>query len=832
MNPVDVDLHLFAIGKFLDGKGKKPSEEQHNRIVAFIEAEMAAHPDEADLKTTLNSVKTMWDVVQTSMPPTKAGENRGDVHEDVEKIGTALGKKHGMSKAGRALKKAVNSSRTDADKIRKLASGKNAGKEESNNYGVPGPRSVAIALAEKNIYKTVKEPENRRRNERVYQYMEGFYVPAEELIAANAHTEWVTAWEKIRDMSTDKDTIDTAEKALRKGPTQGFINEVIDQIRRTTFVDPDTINPGGYIPFANGLLNLNTRKLEPFTPELFFVYGVNAEYINRPILIDEIPQFYRFMASVFDEHSLALVLSYFGYTLYPGFPVHKVLLILGRERVGKGTAVRILRGLLGSGYGSIQLSKLLVADRFMFTGIIGKKVLVDAEIKRTFRKGTDKDWKAFNELFGSDAVQYEAKGQEGVDYVSKAKGIFIGNLPFFHVDNAAAASRILLVETRNEKPKKVITDLDDKILGAERNEIAVFLIQALFSLIDAEFHFPDELDTETTMEKLDLLADPVANFIEERVETVEGVDEPADDVYHAFLEWCNLKGIPSLTSQTFKSKFGFTFKKKITGPRGNRIYVFSDCSLAKSEIGIDRQEKLNAGSNEVDHGNIAPESLKNTGFEDWFKRDQHGYNNPDARKHEHEIHERYNKDHVPKLITENDSPETGEILPPANTKCVINLHGKTENPPNFDENNAQNEEKSSDSNDLKKTPGTQDTVAFNEKNAETSDHGSEKITKSQPDPANSAETPVPDAISNENPVTIDQGKDMIGQLLNPGYHVSHADSGTSINGKFFKIAVTKPVDVENNDRLLRQLQTSGFRLANTGAIGPLIFMAPLRREGT
>ena len=80
-------------------------------------------------------------------------------------------------------------------------------------------------------------------------------------------------------------------------------------------------------------------------------------------------------------------------------------------------------------------------------------------------------------------------------------------------------------------------------------------------------------------------------------------------------------------------------------------------------------------------------------------------------------------------------------------------------------------------------------------------------------------------------ITLDQGKDIMGQLLALNYHVIPNDSGPSINGKFFKIAVTKPVDAENYDRLVRQLSAMGFKLANTGAIGPLIFTAPLRRDG-
>ena len=93
------------------------------------------------------------------------------------------------------------------------------------------------------------------------------------------------------------------------------------------------------------------------------------------------------------------------------------------------------------------------------------------------------------------------------------------------------------------------------------------------------------------------------------------------------------------------------------------------------------------------------------------------------------------------------------------------------------------------------------------------------------------ETPIPDAIPDGISTTLADGNDIMGQLLTLNYHVIPNDSGPSIDGKFFKIAVTKPADAENHDRLLRQLNASGFKLANTGAIGPLIFTAPLRSDG-
>jgi len=84
---------------------------------------------------------------------------------------------------------------------------------------------------------------------------------------------------------------------------------------------------------------------------------------------------------------IALVLSYLAYTFYPDFPAHKVLLIIGRERIGKGSLVRALMGLMPKGSGSISLAKIITVERFQFQGVEGKNLLVDIEKRRKFRKG-------------------------------------------------------------------------------------------------------------------------------------------------------------------------------------------------------------------------------------------------------------------------------------------------------------------------------------------------------------------------------------------------------------------------------------------------------------
>ncbi len=117
-------------------------------------------------------------------------------------------------------------------------------------------------------------------------------------------------------------------------------------------------------------------------------------------------------------------MSYPVYTLYPDFPVHTFLFIIGYERIGKGSLLRVLMGLMPKGSGSISLSRILTAERFQSQGVEGKNLLVDMETRRKFRKGAILEWSAFTNLFGKDVLSIEPKGHEAHDYISKAKKYF------------------------------------------------------------------------------------------------------------------------------------------------------------------------------------------------------------------------------------------------------------------------------------------------------------------------------------------------------------------------------------------------------------------------
>jgi len=718
--------------------------------------------------------------------------------------------------------------------------GKRHGGKHESDIEMPGWAAVADAIKRKYRVRTI--PELGTDKENIYYYNGQIYERAEEILKSEAHAIYVRSWTEILNRTTDPKVSEALESALRKGPSTGDINEVLNNLRRTT-LSYDQMNPDSHIPFLNGLLNLKTRTLEPFSPDLFFTYQVNANLLSRYVTLRDVPLFNSLLNGVFYEPVIPMALSYCAYAFRPDFPVHKTLFILGRERIGKGTFVRVLQGLMPKGSGSFSLARILTGERFQFTGIEGKNLLVDSETKRKFRKGTVLDWSMFCNLFGADTLSVEPKGREAHDYVSRAKGIVLGNLPFIPVDSPPTVARILIVETRNERPKCVIPNLDVKILTDERDLIATLLVQLLFKLEDREFMFPGQLTDDATQDILDQLADPISNFVEEMTEYEEGTNTSATDAVAAFTEWCDSKGIPPLKPQVFKTGFGKHYKKRRLGPHGAQDYFYTNCKIFDTEAELKVQSQFQVG---YEDGALKTPKISLSG--DRYRRIQHEYIYPRVRKEEDSIHDV--RVSALKLDTDKDCIGEPKITAPSENESVSNLNRKISpevcssitdlnaNPEKSDTGNKTEDNASPITPNIKKSLKTHDPGHTAESNAnpEKSDVQSQKypmtektkmrdsdhVAESNANPEKS------DAQSEKYPMTEKEGKLIIDQLLNLGYHID-PNSGPDISRRYYKIGVLghRSLPADKREKLENIMAKENFELHNQGTLGTLWYKRPL-----
>ena len=644
------------------------------------------------------------------------------------------------------------------------------------NLYFPGAKDVCDELMKNERFITIKEIGTN--TEDIWYFNGQIYERAEEHIRTAAHTLFLEKWGdvliQLETVSKDKRNEFTQKlygrlnNALHTGPKESQIREVLAMIRRTTFADADEMNPPGNIPFLNGLLEIDSRKLVPFSSNLFYTYQIDAKYLEQTVTLQDTPLFSAQLNQVFYPWDIPMVLSYFAYCLHPELPVHKVLGIFGRERVGKGTLGRVLKGLLRRGFGSFSLARLLTAERFQFTGIEGKNVLVDFEVKRKFKRGTVKSWSDFNNLFGQDTLSVEKKTKEAQDRISKAKGVIIGNLPFFSVDDSAAIERWLPVVTKGEKPGRTKPNIDAEIVRKERDKIATLLVHILFGLMDRGWIFPGQLTAESTQALMELLADPVENFVDECTESLDGATVEVNKAYAAFETWCVVHGITPISSQTFKRRFGQTYpKRRYKHGKGNG-YEFVDCVLLNdkdlddAEKGTESQTKLQVGA-----GSKTLEALKNGFRGNGYRRFQHVHPLPRMGVDNKEP-ENNKRDHAHKLEPVKSASEKPENKPLRGIKDRSNL----QNDPVHEENEVKYE-------------GAKEPV----KNFDVSH--------------------VPSGFSKE------MAERVITELLQHGYHVD-IDHGFSIgkNSKSYHIRILKTSTSGRFDDLEERMASHGFYFVN------------------
>lgn len=514
---------------------------------------------------------------------------------------------------------------------------KKPSKNEENDHNFnpysPGIEDVVRDILHKEAVKTISECDSDRESMYLYQKPKydlngrlsnpanaGIYLRGEADLKTIAEKTYRRLLREMIDLCIEQDkesrmgqhmddekkqnplTGQLQRKLTHDGITNHEVQEILQSVRRKTFTDRREMNPARFIPLKHGLLRLKTWEFEGFNASNFFTWKVQGNYDPSIRSLNAVPKFRKFLLDVYVPAAIPTILDYLGYCLYPTFPRQKILVIVGPERMGKGTLARILERCLEEGFGRISLMKLLIPDnKFSLQGIEGKNVLVDTEIKREFKKTADFD--VVNSLFGGDPLPLEKKFHAEFTYLAQSKGLLIGNLPLFNVTNMAFLSRLIIVKTKKLRDTKEIANLSDIIFDAEGEQIVTLLLNRLKSLVARDFRFSNELSNAEYADLWNDLADSTQEFIDSRM--VESQNDCAVDwAYDEFEKHCDKKAIPPVNKHVFSLRVGRIYPKKRIRENGKLIWAFKGCSIL-SEIelqeALDRdKEKRNASLSSLD----------------------------------------------------------------------------------------------------------------------------------------------------------------------------------------------------------------------------------------
>lgn len=254
---------------------------------------------------------------------------------------------------------------------------------------------VKHILKKEKIYTTKDD-----KNSEVWIYRDGIYVPAGrseiKILMRNMLGKFYSNW---------------------------HYNQVISKIEPDTSVDSNEFFGNNYkneVPVLNGILNIKTRQLTPFTPNKIFFNKMPVRYNAKSVC----PKIDLFLTEVLPyDNDKEVFYEIGGFSLLKEYTFEKAFMFVGGGRNGKGKAIELLKRTLGSqNCSSVPLSSL-TSDNFQISELFGKSLNLAGDISNTDLKDTG----LFKSLTGRDLINAKRKFLRDISFENYAKFVFACN---------------------------------------------------------------------------------------------------------------------------------------------------------------------------------------------------------------------------------------------------------------------------------------------------------------------------------------------------------------------------------------------------------------------
>lgn len=336
---------------------------------------------------------------------------------------------------------------------------------------------------------------------------------------------------------------------------------------------------GLVVSVANGLLDVARRELLSHDPRFFNATSVPFDF--DPDALDP-ERWEDFLLDLWgdDQDSIDALAEWFGYTISGRLDLHKILLIIGPTRAGKGVIARTLGKLVGTENVAGPTLSSLSGD-FGLAPLLGKSLAVVSDARLNGR-GAHVVVERLLSISGEDTLTVNRKYRDQWTGKLPARLMLCSNeLPHLGDASMAVAGRFVpLLLTESFYGREDLT-LEDQLAG-ELPGILNWALDGLARLGDAgKFTRPPNVDD--TLRTLQDLASPVGAFVRDSCEV--GVDQSVkiDALYDAFRAWSEANGHVKSTKQVFGRDLRAALggRLKVSQPRDteNRARVYEGIGL-------------------------------------------------------------------------------------------------------------------------------------------------------------------------------------------------------------------------------------------------------------
>ena len=313
------------------------------------------------------------------------------------------------------------------------------------------------------------------------------------------------------------------------------------------------------IPFRNGVLNIRTGELLPFSPEYIVTNKIPWDY--NPSAYDELMDRTLDKISCGDREIRSLLEECAGYCLYRKNDLETSFILTGEGSNGKSTYLESLECMLGQN----NVSNLDIAeldDRFSTVMLAGKLANIGDDISNEFLQG--KTIALFKKIVSANTIKAENKGQDVFFFKPYTKLLFSANaIPRMQSKGFSAIKRRIAIIPFNAVFNKTDPDYDNTVKWKLKTQSSMeyLIIIALKGLERALMNgFTESSKVNQEVEQFEKDNNPVIGWVESLGEETSADlmkyfgRTPVTELYLGYDSYCCQNGFKATSNAEFSKQ--------------------------------------------------------------------------------------------------------------------------------------------------------------------------------------------------------------------------------------------------------------------------------------
>lgn len=337
--------------------------------------------------------------------------------------------------------------------------------------------------------------------------------------------------------------------------------------------------PAHLIAFRNGIYDILTGELQPFSPSVVITNRIPWDY--NPNAYSELADKTLDKIACHDEQVRTILEECIGSCFYRSNKLGggKAFILTGEGSNGKSTFIAMMQHLLNEdNIAALDLKEL--DQKFQNTALFGKLANLGDDISDEFIVNAS----IFKKFVTGERVQVQNKGEKPFEFNNYAKFLFsANNIPRIK-DKTGAVLRRLIIVPFNASFSKDDPDYDDHITyKLQEQDVMEYLIVLGLSALKRvlEHGFTESEKVQEQLKEYEETNNPILGFFEEvEFEGFQIENEQSDKVFKRYKEYCLANNFNPMSKAEFSKqlcrKLNMTTKTKKISGKVFRIYVRND----------------------------------------------------------------------------------------------------------------------------------------------------------------------------------------------------------------------------------------------------------------